>query len=204
MLVVGIDEVGRGCIAGPLVVGVVALDSNIFGLKDSKLLSRSKRSTINKLIILKAAYCATGWASAQEIDVIGLTNSLKLALSRALTKFNHVYDVAYLDGNYNYAKQLIKSETVVKGDSLIPAISAASIIAKVARDNYMIKLDKRLPVYGFCTHVGYCTPKHVDALTKYGPSDYHRLSFEPVKTLTYSKSIFLSPTNRAVSIKPAK
>lgn len=183
MLVLGIDEVGRGCLAGPLVVGAVGLDTPIPGITDSKLLSRKQREHYAELIYAKAAYTGLGWISAEELDYIGLSNSLKLASERALESFNLSVDRIVLDGNYNYLKGVCAAETIIKADLSIPAVSAASIIAKVARDNYMIKLSEQYPLYKFESHVGYGTAAHIEALRNHGACEHHRKSFEPLKSM---------------------
>jgi ribonuclease HII len=181
MIVLGVDEVGRGCIAGPLVVGAVVLEGNIAGIKDSKLLSRSKREQLAKIIYLTAKYCGLGWVNASEINTIGLSKSLSLAAARSLERLNINFDRAVIDGNINYLPNYINAEILVHGDNIEPAISAASIIAKVARDRYMASLSTNFNGYGFEKHVGYCTKEHIEALLKFGITAQHRLTFAPVK-----------------------
>ncbi len=184
LMVVGIDEVGRGCIAGPLVVGAVALDRPIDGLRDSKVLSSIKRLVLAQRIYSEALFFGIGWVSAAELDRIGLTNAHSLASKRALESMKSSIAKYLLDGNYNYLPQEYSPvELLVHGDALEPAISAASIIAKVARDNFMINLARYYPEYGFDNHVGYATQAHIKALNKYGVSPHHRKSFEPVKSI---------------------
>lgn len=181
MLILGIDEVGRGSLAGPLVVGAVVLDLNIPGLKDSKLLSIKKRQSFSLDIYDKAKYCGLGWVSNIEIDDIGLSLALNLAASRSIAQLNFKVDKIIIDGIINLLPNL-ESQTMIKADNLIPAVSAASIIAKVVRDNFMINLDSKFSEYGFKTNVGYGTKQHMLAINQYGPSPYHRLSFEPLKS----------------------
>jgi len=185
MLVLGIDEVGRGSLAGPLVIGAVVLDTdiNIQGIKDSKLLSRKKRENLALEIYSIAKYCGLGWVSNQEIDHIGIAKSLKLAASRSIENLPIKVDKIIIDGPINFLPNF-NCQTLIKADNLIPTVSAASIIAKVARDKYMINLANQLPEYGFKTNVGYGTKQHLSAINKYGSSNYHRLSFEPLKSLT--------------------
>jgi ribonuclease HII len=189
MITVGIDEVGRGSLAGPLVAGAVILDKKITGLKDSKLLSKIQREKLDKIIRTEALALGLGWASASEIDALGLTASVALAMRRALAEIKCGYDEIIIDGNYNFLQggtsenKKCVINTLVKADSLVPAVSAASVVAKVARDNYMIDLAKKYEGYGFEKHVGYCTKLHLKALKALGPSEVHRFSYEPVKLL---------------------
>lgn len=183
MIVLGIDEVGRGSLAGPLVVGAVALDAKIIGLKDSKLLSRKQRLALAEIIKDLAKYIGLGWVNVQEIDKLGLTKSLTLGAKRALENLNTKFDSMILDGSYNYIKDYASCQTLPKADSLVPAVSAASIIAKVARDNYMIELAKEFPMYMFESHVGYGTKSHIKAISEYGACIHHRKTFEPVKSI---------------------
>ena len=179
--VLGIDEVGRGPWAGPLVIGAVVLgDVKIDGLDDSKKLSSKKREKLAFEIKKKALAVATGWVSASEIDEIGLSKALKLATQRAVSKINCEYNEIIIDG----AVKLIDGDNVItmpKADGLIPCVSAASIVAKVARDMYMCKLAEKYPEYGFEKHVGYGTKLHREAIEKYGVLPTHRKSFAPIK-----------------------
>lgn len=183
MMVLGIDEVGRGSLAGPLVVGAVALNRKIIGLKDSKLLSRSQREIFAEIIKTEANFIGLGWVNVEEIDQLGLTRSLTLGAKRALQQLNINFDSMILDGSYNYIKGYPNCQTLPKADRLVPAVSAASIIAKVARDNYMIELAKDFPLYMFDSHVGYGTSNHIKAIRKYGASIHHRKTFEPIKSM---------------------
>lgn len=179
-MTLGIDEVGRGPWAGPMVVGAVVLgDARIEGLDDSKKLSAKKREQLAYEIKEKAAAVATGWVSSKEIDTLGLSEALKLAARRAVKRIDVEYDKIIIDGTI----RLIDDErvaTLPKADGLIPAVSAASIVAKVARDMYMQKLGEKYPNYGFEKNVGYGTNEHKIALDKYGAIDEHRRSFRPV------------------------
>jgi len=183
MKILGIDEVGRGSLAGPLVVGAVVLNDYIPGLKDSKQLTRKQRTELTSEILNSADYAGLGWVDNNEIDTIGLTKALILAASRAIEKLDtQQLDQIIIDGSINFLPDL-EVYTLVKADELIPAVSAASIIAKVARDDYMIKLDSSFPEYDFKNNVGYGTKKHVLAINSIGPCKYHRLSFQPMKSL---------------------
>lgn len=185
-MIIGIDEVGRGPWAGPLCVGAVKLgDADIEGLTDSKKLSLKKRRQFDLLIRQKAQAAALGWVSAGDIDKLGLTASLKLAITRALKQIDvNENDQIIIDGTQNfligtdYEKQ---TTTMKQADLLVPSVSAASILAKVARDNYMNLVDKIFPQYGFKSHVGYGTAAHIKALEDHGSSPLHRLSFGRLK-----------------------
>ena len=183
MVVLGIDEVGRGSLAGPLVVGAVVLDRKIPGIKDSKLLSRTQRERYYDEIIARAKFTGLGWVSVEEVDGFGLSRALRLGAARALNGFDLCVDRIVLDGNYDYLSEICTAETIVMADLIIPAVSAASIIAKVARDKYMIDLANKFPLYSFDKHVGYGTAIHIDALRRYGACIHHRRSFEPLKSI---------------------
>ncbi|HET9721558.1 MAG TPA: ribonuclease HII [Candidatus Saccharimonadales bacterium] len=185
--VIGIDEVGRGCLAGPLLV-VAARDSGELpaGLKDSKLLSRNQREEIlNKLSI--CCEWGEGWVKCSEIDRFGLSKALKLGAARALRDLKaDRQEAIILDGKFNYLPKTYKAaRTLIKADNLIPIVSAAGIIAKVKRDQYMINLGRRHPGYRFDSHVGYGTKNHMLALENHGALKYiHRHSFLPIAQLS--------------------
>lgn len=184
MTIVGIDEVGRGCWAGPLTVAAVALgDTTIAGLNDSKLVSKAKRPKLAAEVRLHADGIGIGWVSAKQIDSLGLSKALKLAAAQAVSQITVPHDEIIIDGTV----KLIDRPNVTllkKADQLIPAVSAASIVAKVARDQYMQQVDRLFPNYGFAGHVGYGTSAHSAALEIHGPSPLHRMSFAPLATLT--------------------
>ncbi len=182
MITLGVDEVGRGSIAGPLVVGAVALDLDIDGLKDSKLLSEASRIQLAKVIYERAKFIGLGWVSSLELDKIGLTKSLTLAAKRSLRLLKFTVDRVVLDGNYNYLPISLVTETIVGGDNIEPSISAASIVAKVARDAYMTDIAKKFPEFNFDKNAGYGTSKHIMAVKRFGICEQHRRSFEPVKS----------------------
>jgi len=183
MVILGVDEVGRGCWAGPLVVGAVALDNPLTGLMDSKLLTKLKRTTLAKTIEKEALACSLGWVTNSEIDELGLTKATTLAIKRALDKIEINFDEIIIDGNTKYLNaynnKIIKY--IIKADALIPAVSAASIYAKVSRDNYMSNLEPSYSRYNFAMHVGYGTKDHKTQIDKFGISDLHRISFKPIK-----------------------
>lgn len=189
MSILGIDEVGRGCWAGPLVAGAVVLpdtyDLNDTGvlLRDSKKLSLSQRERSAAWIRAHALAVGVGWVEPAEIDEIGLTRAVGLAMERAVAGITVDFTELVVDGNYNYFASDSRAKAVVKADNLVPAVSAASIIAKVARDTYMMNLDERYKLYGFEKHVGYGTTAHRDALKELGVSDLHRRSYKPIAAL---------------------
>ncbi len=187
----GIDEVGRGPWAGPLVVGACILREPIEGLTDSKKLTPKKREALAPIIHEKA-FCGLGWVSAAELDKIGLSAALRKACREAVKQVQAAhaeFNGIIIDGTINFLSDtpLGKFVTVKpKADLLVPEVSAASIIAKVARDHYMIELAERFPNYGFEKHVGYGTALHRKALEKYGPCAEHRRSFRPVAELAHN------------------
>ena len=187
MAILGIDEVGRGPWAGPLVVGACVLgDAKIDGLTDSKKLTAKKREKLDILIREQASF-GLGWVSAEELDEIGLIAALRKATRDAVKQIEVPYHEIIIDGTINFLSDTKLSsyvQTIPKADFLVPEVSAASIIAKVARDNYMIKLAERFPNYGFEKHVGYGTAAHREALEKYGPCEEHRHSFKPIAELS--------------------
>lgn len=174
---VGVDEVGRGAWAGPLLVCAVRLNVPIDGLKDSKQLSSKKRAQL-ATIIKSQADVGYGWISANEIDDIGLSAALKLATTKALEEIDYLADEELvIDGNVNFVPDL-KAKVLPRADSLIPAVSAASIVAKVARDEFMqTTIVKKYPVYGFEKHVGYGTKAHQLAIKAHGLCLEHRKSY---------------------------
>ena len=182
-MIVGIDEVGRGCWAGPVVAGAVLLPepNTIPGLKDSKKLSKKQREKLDAEIRVGAASYGIGWVSAEELDEIGLTAAVGLAMHRALEQVRGNYSKIVVDGNYNYLADNPQAETLVGADNLVPAVSAASIIAKVARDRFMADAAVQYPGYGFEAHVGYGTAAHLLALKQQGLCILHRRSFKPIQ-----------------------
>ncbi len=193
-MIVGIDEVGRGAWAGPLVVGAVLLGgASIDGLTDSKLLTRMQRETLDQEIRQKAVDVGLGWVSAKHIDQIGLTEALKLASRRAIAHIRSPYDEIVIDGTVKF---LDAARVMKKADLLIPSVSAASIVAKVARDNYMRHVDSIFPGYAFQAHVGYGTAKHRQAIADLGVTPLHRVSYEPLAM--YRQKPQKSRTTRAI------
>lgn len=183
MITVGIDEVGRGCWAGPVVAGAVILSEPIAGLKDSKKLSKLQREKLSPQITDQAQAIGLGWVTPQELDEIGLTAAVGLAMQRALDEIEIEYDQIIIDGDYNFMPDNPKAVTVIKADDTVPAVSAASILAKVARDQYMSQLGEDYEIYEFDKHVGYGTALHLERLKLHGISDQHRKSFKPIAAL---------------------
>ena len=187
-MILGIDEVGRGPWAGPLVVGAVVLqDGEEFaGLTDSKKLTAKKRAVLDSAIREKALGWGLGWVHAEELDQLGLSQALRVATIRAVEAVTTPYHEIIIDGTINFLSETAKGQyvtTLPKADFLIPAVSAASIIAKVARDTYMEQQDAQYPEYGFASHVGYGTAKHQQALEAHGVTSLHRRSFAPIAKL---------------------
>lgn len=180
-MIVGVDEVGRGCWAGPVVAGAVILGSPISGLKDSKKLSRIQRERLNAEIQVSALQLALGWVPAKEIDSLGMTEAVRLAMKRAIDAITLAYDELILDGAFNFFKDNSRCIAVVGADNSVPAVSAASIIAKVARDRYMYQMSSKFPGYGFDKHVGYGTAAHRAGIDRQGVCELHRLSFKPLQ-----------------------
>jgi len=180
--VAGVDEVGRGPLAGAVVAAAVILDpkKHIEGLADSKKLSEKKRNELNIEIREKALCWSLGRAEVDEIDDINILQASLLAMKRAVEGLSILPDHVKIDGNKGIDMD-ISMETIIKGDSKVASISAASIIAKVARDKEMTELDLLHPEYGFARHKGYPTKQHREALIKYGALSEHRKSFKPVK-----------------------
>jgi ribonuclease HII len=175
---IGIDEVGRGAWAGPLLVCAVRLHDQIDGLKDSKKLSAKKRQALNAQI-LPLADIGYGWISAKQIDEFGLSKALKMASAIALTQIEPLKnEKIIIDGSVNFAPQYKAAKTVIRADDLYPVVSAASIVAKVARDAYMAKLSKEQPCYAFEKHAGYGTVLHFESIQQFGLCNEHRQSFK--------------------------
>lgn len=190
--VAGVDEVGRGPLAGPVVAGAVILDPTrqIKGLKDSKELTPEKREELAARIRDGAAAWALGRAEVVEIDRINILRATLVAMRRAVDALAAEVRVAYIDGNMAPAIDGCATVTVIGGDAKVPAISAASIIAKVARDAEMVAEAKRFPGYGFECHKGYATARHLAALQELGPTPLHRRSFAPVADADLQPALF--------------
>lgn len=183
MITVGIDEVGRGCWAGPLVAGAVVLGAPIAGLRDSKKLSKKRRETLAAQIHAEAVAIGIGWVDAATLDKVGITMAVKMAMQQALQQIQIDYDEVIIDGHFNFLPEVPGARALIKADDTEPSVSAASIVAKVARDNYMAELPTKYAMYEFAKHVGYGTALHLAAIKQHGPSDLHRMSFKPLKNL---------------------
>ncbi|OGL35052.1 hypothetical protein A3F65_01785 [Candidatus Saccharibacteria bacterium RIFCSPHIGHO2_12_FULL_47_16b] len=183
---IGVDEVGRGSLAGPLLVVATRQTGELpDGLTDSKLLTRVQRETIFEPLTSNFQF-GEGWVKAVEIDRLGLTGAQKLGLKRALRSLKVNYqDEIIMDGPINYFSRRYKRiQCLIDADLKVPIVSAASIYAKVLRDRFMIELGKRHPRYGFESHVGYATPEHLQALDRFGAlKRIHRQLFEPIYRL---------------------
>ncbi|MDC0182526.1 ribonuclease HII [Nitrosomonadales bacterium] len=190
-LICGIDEAGRGPLCGPVFASAVILDSNdeyINKLTDSKKLSEKNRISIYEQIKLKAVDFSFAKASVAEIDRINILEASLLAMKRAFDLLKKKPDYVFVDGIYCPEIKNILIKSIPKGDSLIPAISAASIIAKVERDRYMVDLDQKYPQYNLKKHKGYPTKEHIKLIKQYGVKKIHRLSFKPIKELINKKN----------------
>ena len=183
-VVAGVDEVGRGPLVGDVVTAAVILDPNkpIEGLNDSKKLTEKRRELLFNEITEKALAISVGRATPAEIDEINILHATMLAMQRAVACLNLVPEKVLVDGNRT-PDFGIQSHAIIKGDGLVAAISAASIIAKVTRDREMAELDIRYPQYGFAKHKGYPTKAHFEALEAHGVLDEHRKSFKPVMAI---------------------
>jgi ribonuclease HII len=183
-LVAGVDEVGRGPLAGPVVAAAVILDPArpIEGLVDSKKLSEKRREALAEVIQVRAMAWALGRAEVDEIDRLNILQASLLAMQRAVAALQPEAEFALVDGN-RCPKLACAAEAVIKGDDRVPVISAASIIAKVARDREMIELDHQYPGYGLARHKGYPTKAHIESLRQLGVTNIHRRTFGPVRKI---------------------
>jgi ribonuclease HII len=182
--VCGIDEAGRGPLAGPVLAAAVILDPDrrIPGLADSKVLAAGRREELALQIRERSIACAVAEASVEEIDTLNILQATLLAMRRAVERLRDAAEYALVDGN-QMPRLPIPGRTLVGGDALEPCISAASILAKTARDALMRDMDLRHPGYGFAQHMGYATRGHLDCLQRLGPCRMHRRTFAPVRFL---------------------
>ena len=180
-LVAGVDEAGRGPLAGPVVAAAVILDDRnpIRGLADSKVLTARRREQLFDEIRARALCCSVAQASVDEIDMLNILQATMLAMRRAVEGLRLKPALVLVDGN-RLPTLSVRAEAIVKGDSKIAAISAASILAKVTRDHWCAELDLQYPQYGFAGHKGYGTAEHLQALQAHGACPQHRKSFSPV------------------------
>jgi len=183
-LIAGVDEAGRGPLAGPVVAAAVILDERqpIRGLADSKKLSAKRREALFDEIRAKALCCSIAQASVQEIDQINILQATLLAMRRAVLGLRLPPKLVLVDGNRLPALEM-RAQAIVKGDATVPAISAASILAKVSRDRWCADYHQLFPQYGFDQHKGYGTAEHLAALRQHGPCPEHRRTFRPVTEL---------------------
>ena len=181
-LIVGVDEAGRGTLAGPVVAAAVMLDVDrpIKGLADSKTISANKRERLFDEIRAKALCCCIAEASVEEIDQMNILQATLLAMRRAVAGLRLTPSLVLVDGN-RLPLLTVPAEAIVKGDSKVPAISAASILAKVYRDRHCLLMHEQHPEYGFDRHKGYPTAEHLTALRAHGATSWHRRTFGPVR-----------------------
>lgn len=192
-----IDEVGRGALAGPVAVGVVVVDMDTptapRGVRDSKACPPSERQALAPRIRAWARHSGVGMATSQEIDAIGIIGALALAAARAMNSVGGRPDVVLLDGNHNWLRRAcpgVRVETLVAGDTSCAAVAAASILAKVARDQLMVEWAEGYPAYGWAGNKGYASPDHLDALARWGPTPHHRVSWSlPGVSSAHSASV---------------
>ena len=188
-IIAGIDEVGRGCLAGPVFSAAVILNKDI----DTKYIRDSKKIPFRKRILLseyikKNSIYAIGSASVEEIEKINILNASLLSMKRALNKLKNKPSIAYIDGLFVPKNLKIKCKTFIRGDEKITSIAAASIIAKASRDLFMIKLSKKYPKYFWHKNFGYGTSDHIAGLKKYGITKYHRKKFKPVHNILFCQT----------------
>jgi ribonuclease HII len=185
--VAGVDEAGRGPLAGPVVAAAVILNPqrDVAGLDDSKKLSADRREQLAVEIKAKSLSWSVAWADPAEIDALNILAATMLAMRRAIIGLVVTPDAVQIDGNrlpnLDFGERSINGEAVIGGDALVPAISAASIIAKTTRDRIMVRMDELYPGYEFARHKGYGTEIHRARLQEYGPCEQHRRSFAPVR-----------------------
>ncbi|KZN70478.1 ribonuclease HII [Pseudoalteromonas luteoviolacea] len=187
--IAGVDEVGRGPLVGDVVTAAVILDPSkpIEGLADSKKLTEKRRNALAQEIKEKALCYCIARASVEEIDELNILHATMLAMTRAVEGLEVPAEFVFVDGN-RLPELSVPAQAVVKGDSLVAEISAASILAKVTRDNEMIELDAQFPEFGFAGHKGYPTKAHFEALAQHGVTPFHRKSFKPVQRILAEQS----------------
>lgn len=188
-IIVGVDEAGRGPLAGPVTVAAVILKNKVEGLDDSKKLSEAKRFKLEPLIIENSLAYAVVHVSVEIIEDINILQASLLGMQQAVEKINIKYDEILVDGN-KCPEFDCKAQAIIGGDGKIVEISAASILAKNARDRLMCELDKEFPHYGFSQHKGYGTKYHLQQLQKYGPCKHHRKTYAPIQKLLQSNESF--------------
>jgi len=200
--VAGMDEVGRGCLAGPVTIGVAIWSLSVDppdGLRDSKMLSPKQRETLCPQLALQCEAWAVATASANEIDAYGIMSALGLAAARALRKMRPAPDVIILDGPLDYVSEAVLTRPVpqilpvVKADVSSVSVAAASVLAKVTRDQLMHLLHYKHPEYGWDSNVGYGSPKHLEAVRVHGATPLHRVTFRPLRGISAGKGMSDAP-----------
>jgi ribonuclease HII len=188
-LVCGVDEAGRGPLAGPVFAAAAVLDSDrpITGLADSKILSEKRRMALADTIRTRALAWAVAFATVEEIDRLNILRASLLAMRRAVERLSLTPTEVLVDGLY-CPEMNLRIRAIIRGDATVAAISAASILAKTGRDAEMRRLHDRFPQYGFDRHKGYPTPEHLDALRRHGVCEVHRRSFAPVRRILFGVS----------------
>ena len=186
-VIAGLDEVGRGPLAGPLLTAAVILPLDrpltwLTNLRDSKQLTARQREALAPQIEADAVGIGYGWVPAAEIDQVGLSRALRLAACRALEQLPMKPDLVLADGR-DRLHLPVPTEMIIKGDAAVPSIAAAAVLAKIARDRWMLDLHQQYPAYGFDRHKGYASPQHLRALRQHGPCPEHRRSFAPLRQL---------------------
>lgn len=182
MLIAGVDEAGRGPLAGPVTAAAVILKQPIAGLDDSKKLTEAKRLVLVDIIKSQALAWSVVHISVAKIDEINILQATMLGMQRAIKALTVAPEKIWVDGN-KIPEFDVAAEAIIGGDGKIPAISAASILAKCARDQLMVKMDKEFPAYGFAQHKGYGTQQHITAIKAVGPCKHHRKTFTPIKQM---------------------
>jgi len=190
LVICGVDEAGRGPLAGPVYAAAVILDParRVNGLADSKVLNAGRRELLAGRIKERAVAWAVAYASVEEIDAINIFRASLLAMRRAVEALSVAPEEALIDGTH-CPDLACRARAIIDGDASHKVISAASILAKTARDAEMARLHERFPQYGFDRHKGYSTAEHLELLTKHGPCEIHRRSFEPVR-IFFAKDLF--------------
>jgi len=184
-IIAGVDEAGRGPLAGPLVVATVILKPDVFSdsLNDSKKLSEKKRKSLYNWVMENSITYAISIIGVEEIDRLNILQATLYGMKKCVEELKVIPQIALIDGNKTPKDMNVPSKAIVKGDGHYACIAAASILAKVTRDRIMLEIDKQYPQYAFCEHKGYPTEKHIKLLQKYGVSDVHRKSYKPVKLI---------------------
>jgi ribonuclease HII len=207
--IIGVDEVGKGCLAGPVVAACCSLDLKMLSrlkpkeknlIRDSKTLSSTQRKRILGVLESLAVEYHIGMGTVEEIETLGLNKATFIAMNRALAKCSIQYDTVLIDGKLKIPDLAVKQVPIVKGDFHCFSIAAASIIAKEARDHFMRQVARDFPHYGFAANVGYGTREHLHAINKHGICHWHRRSFAPIKLVDGDHSTILPPTRETAEL----